>query len=828
METKYRFSINGVSVSPSFKDDTSKEYALESGQRFFRATISGEWKFMNSDFDWIMNQPYETEFVFLIEKSSDFGITWTNYYEGTFYKTDCTVDLDTGKIETKVETKDQYVEVLAKMDNEYDLIKLGPAKQSLSIVKRPLIQLYVPGSKVVSCFLSGNSWEQEVETEITDLGALVNTYKFALATTVYKWNISGNGTINGSQALLIGDYVAETSQTYYGRNGTYKMAMEVDQSGEIWSVRYTIKRSSDNVLMFDSGWDAYSTNNFVLNAVAGSGASGSVTLYIFDPIKIYMRYLLDVTTIQGLNTYDINPDDFVGDNRNYSRVIGYAIDCVTISPYASTTPTEFGKADDGMYFIEPYTPWGEKFFPIARSTWGYSSIWFSFATFDWIMETQGRKSYVLKDAMFMSDVIKSLLGQLDPTITHEATTDYSQFLYGTTNPITYNYFRIMLTQKSNILAGDYDQPAQKAPITFTSLMNMLRDTMKLYWFIDTNKKFRIEHISWFKNGGSYTDGHVVQTDLTTLLDSKNKKAFAFSSSSYEYDKQDMPERFEFSWMDDVTQGFAGYPIDINSKYVQRGKKEDISVSQYTTDVDYMLMNPGAISMDGFALFAAVKADAVKEYPSYGRLTTSVTGSGECSPKIDLKTGLQGISGVLNILLTFTPGESGTPFFSVRFYKGTTLISSSNEITMTPGTNPYSIPVTIPDCDKFTIMNFYNQGSISVEIQSFKVESFELPFVSRNIDGADLVLQNGFMSWIYLHPNFWTYDLPTTDVDINSEPYYGVQGVQRILKQKVYYPSLEDPDPLQLIKTYFGDGQIEKLSLNLQSRKCDLVLKYDPQ
>lgn len=829
METKYRFSINGRSVNPSYKDDISKSYELESGQRFFRTGLDGKLKFFRDDYDWIQAQSFETEFLLLIEISLDFGLTWATYFEGTFYKTDCTFDLDSKKIETKIEVKDQYVEVLAKSDNEYDLIKLGPAKQQLTIVKRPLIQLYVPGSKVVSCFLSGNSWEQEVETEITDLNALVQTYKFALATTVYKWNISGNGTINGSQALLIGDYVAEGSQTYYGRNGTYKMAQEVDQSGEIWSVRFTIKKSSDNTLMFDSGWDAYSTNNFVLNAVAGSGASGSVTLYIFDPIKIYMRYLLDVNTIQGLNTYDVNPDDFVGDNRNYSKCIGYAIDCVTISPYASANPTEFGKADDGMYFTEPYTPGGEKFYPIARSTWGYSSIWFSFATFDWIMEVQGRKSYVLKDSMFLSDVIKALLGQLDPTITHEATTAYSQFLYGEYNPITYNYFRIMLTQKSNILAGDYDQPAQKAPITFTSLMNMLRDTMKLYWFIDTNKKFRIEHISWFKNGGSYSTTPNVQIDLTEVLSSKNKKPLAFASSQYEYDKQDMPERYEFSWMDDVTKGFEGYPIDVNSKLIQRGKKEDISVSQFTTDVDYMLLNPGSISPDGFALFAATLMDAVKEYPSYGALSTSVTGETYGSPKIALKTGLKGQPATLNVSITTTGSlTSGSANFRIAFYKNNVLVGDSG-VNIVTGGGSRSIPVTLPDCDSFCLRGMGSGLTVTAYIQSFKLSSvYELPFIGRNIEGADLVLQNGIMSWIYLQPNFWVYDLPTTDVTINEDEYTQVYGVQKKKKQKVSFHSLQDPDPMQLIKTYMGDGQIEKLSINLHSRKCDLVLKYDTE
>ena len=33
--------------------------------------------------------------------------------------------------------------------------------------------------------------------------------------------------------------------------------------------------------------------------------------------------------------------------------------------------------------------------------------------------------------------------------------------------------------------------------------------------------------------------------------------------------------------------------------------EEINISNFTTDIDFMLLNPSAISQDGFALFAAV-------------------------------------------------------------------------------------------------------------------------------------------------------------------------------------------------------------------------------
>jgi hypothetical protein len=85
MLIKYRFSINGHYVSPTYKDDLAKDYALEPQQRFYRSELSGALKFMKDDFDWIMSQPFDSEYVVLLEKSNDGGLTWTNYYTGALW-----------------------------------------------------------------------------------------------------------------------------------------------------------------------------------------------------------------------------------------------------------------------------------------------------------------------------------------------------------------------------------------------------------------------------------------------------------------------------------------------------------------------------------------------------------------------------------------------------------------------------------------------------------------------------------------------------------------------------------------------------------------------
>jgi hypothetical protein len=64
---------------------------------------------------------------------------------------------------------------------------------------------------------------------------------------------------------------------------------------------------------------------------------------------------------------------------------------------------------------------------------------------------------------------------------------------------------------------------------------------------------------------------------------------------------DMPERYQFAWMDEVTDPFKGKPIVVLSSYVEQGKVEEINVANFTSDIDFMMLNPSSISPDGFAL-----------------------------------------------------------------------------------------------------------------------------------------------------------------------------------------------------------------------------------
>lgn len=719
--------IYGRKANPIYKDDLAKEYELETNQRFYRAKLSGKISFIRDDYDFINTRPFDYEFLYGIDKSNDGGKTWVPYFSGKFMKTDCTfVDYDK-KVTVQPDTIDDYNEVLAGLEKEYNLITLAPSIQRITINKRPLIQIYVPGDSIVSCFLGGTNWEQDANAT-TDQNALVQTYHFALCNILKEIQITSNGSPSVISGLYTGRMATGASadafegKLYPELNVNYYIYISQQRIGGVpFGVALVeIRRRSDDVAMFryqKVTTSPFDTLEFDLTAVEGSGATGTMHADM-KSYNIYARYLCDVEKIDDLNTYPLPADDIVDNNRNYRRAIGYAIDVAFISNNFSDTPTEWGLADNGKYFAPPYSIYGQTFYPIARSTWRYASLWFGFYLMDWILEIKARKAYTLRDAFTLSSCINVLLKEFAPGITHEATPEYSQFLYNTNNPISGQSFKLLISQKSNIINGEYKTPAQKAPITLQQIMTMLRDIYKCYWYIEDGK-FKIEQVSWFRNGGSYGYNPIIDYDLTQLENVRNGKKLAFATSEYSFDKVEMPERYQFEWMDDVTTPFEGLPIEITSKYVTAGKIEEINISNFTSDIDLMLLNPGAISLDGFALFAAVM-------PSGG-------------------------------------------------------------------------------------------GQL------------ELPFTRQTVDGVEYFLQNGYLAFINIQPTYWVYDMPARNFKINNSQYYALGGLERKKKQTLNFPAgTTDPNPMQLVKTYIGNGQVDKLSVNLCSRNIKATLKYDTE
>lgn len=608
MNPIYKFEINAnggewVQAFPVWKSDLSLDTEKESMQEFFRTKMNGKLLFLAADYRFISQNVFDTKFGLKLSISYDNGSAWREYWTGEFWKTDCEFSDDDQTCEVTPSPVDGYAPILDGQEKEFNLIDLAPAIEHIKADKRPMIQIYEALSSVVGCFLSGMWWEQEV-TEPQYHEELVNQMHFAYIGNLRVFDITGSDEVPN---LFYGDdYPSGGTKTYTSGNGTLT-TYYIGGSGGHYAARLEVDGKQ---------WQTDSSTgiNGTMSPVSGTGATG--VLQISTQVKyFYARIVCNVDSIQGVATYDIPEDDLVANNRNYRKCVGYTgQNMLVFTDRKTSEPTPYGIYQPGIYYARPLIPlyYGE-LYPCSRQTWGSISVWFRPDYLDATIEQAGRGEFTMQYTYPLGSVIKVLLAQIAPEIQFEETAEYSQFLYGERNPITAVQQRLFITPKSNVINSDYDQPAQKAPITLKQVFDMLRDCFRCYWFLDGNK-LRIEHIYFFALGGSYTGGAVIGRDLTSEVETRNGKSLAYATSKYSFEKPETVGRYQFGWMDDVTELFEGYPIDIISGYVNKASIEEVTVSQFTSDIDYILLNPSEISMDGFVLLAAVESNGEYRLP----------------------------------------------------------------------------------------------------------------------------------------------------------------------------------------------------------------------
>nr|DAV88732.1 MAG TPA: hypothetical protein [Caudoviricetes sp.] len=817
---------------PIYKDDLSIDFEQESGQKFFRKKVNGKLTFLREDYALIMNAPFDTIYHLIIKKSDDFGKSWQNYWHGKFMRTDCTIDEFDKTLTVQPSITDEYTEVLAGLEKEYNLIELAPHMETLLLTKRPLIQVYKKGDKMVSCFLSGSNWEQEVNERVDNISKLIDKYHFAktyenitaavygkgygVDTTEYHGTYNLTDTQNNGNStthkLVRSDNSSYTMELQINRNTNHSY-IRILKNGEVKFEQY-IYTNVENDGIHDVK-NKPKQDQFVTH---------SVNVEITN-VSVFSRLLLDKTSIVGKNTYPLASDDLVENNRNYRYAIGYNMGNIVTTSRGSKEPTEYGKREDGLYFTPPHNI--DKFYPIGKNTWNMVSFWFKFKFEDTFAEVEGRSDIELKNAYELGSCIDVLLQKISD-VRFESNATCSQFLYGDVNPISRQEQRLFITPKSNIIISEYQDPAQKAVCTLQTIFSMLRDTCRCYWFIE-DKKLHIEHISYFNNGGTYDGQAAIGYDLTSLKNPRNGKPWSFARGEYSFDKSDMAERYQFKWMDDCTEPFDGFPIEIKSNYVQKGKIEEINVGSFSSDVDLIMLNPKNISKDGFVVMAAVQATATNNDHNGYFLHYHNKKDGYIDNKYHIKKGVRGHRIKLRMYAkkhVENGVEQNGLWLDLIYCRGDD--KEGALIKIDPSNELQEVFVDIPkDVDSII---FYSHGWMAMAVVDAKVVDGlrELPFYAKQIDNVKYALQNGYMSFAYLQEKFYRHDLPARLIIMNKEYNHAIK-VDKKKKQTITFPTgFFDPNPRKLVKTLLGNGQFEKISVNLCNRTIKATLKYDTE
>ena len=733
---KYNFylsinSVDRISINPHYSK-LSKKYSKENQQEFFRESLDGKITLFGKDYELVNEADIESTFTFLIEKYNVSSKVWYKYFEGEFSKTDCKFDHSKKSCELKINPLDDYTDILNSYENTYDIIKLKPRITRVKAHKRSLIQVYIAGANSITNIFGGTYWEEDVAEAVYDNVALQTNHHFAYIGVANEFYITDckDSYANGVYAGTNGVY-SKWNPGYTCRLEPYTESTELENpyTLNLYNVNGRVIYKSEAKSIPDTD-----DLHIGLSAFKMINVNDDTDTFIISTIfeyPIYMRLLCDVESItlsgEPVKTYVLDGTDFANyGGSNYRRCIGIDSGTVMCTSRTVSNPTRFGVDDYGNYFTNEFIPSSagvSRPIPVSRNSWANASLWYIYDELSYnLMEQKLRKEFYIKDCWSIAEIIKALLGKIAPSIVHEANSRYSLFLYGATVPLDVARFRVYLTAKSNVLKSNYDQPAQKAETSLKEIMDMLRDCFRCYWFIEDGK-FRIEHISYFNKGLSYYDNtQEIQLDFTNLKDMFNKKLIAHFQSEIEYEKDELAKRYEFGWMDDVTDIFGNSYADINSNYVQKDKNEEITVTNFTSDVDFMMFNQANFSQDGFALLCPIT------------------------------------------------------------------VGSSTELEL-----PIITSTSVDD-------DGYNYS---------------------------ITAQNWYASWHYLI-NLYLYDMPAKYINYSAKGSLISQGgVKRCKKLNIEFPCEEDPDLYKLIKTEFGNGKIDEVSININTRLVEAKLSYEP-
>jgi hypothetical protein len=226
------------------------------------------------------------------------------------------------------------------------------------------------------------------------------------------------------------------------------------------------------------------------------------------------------------------------------------------------------------------------------------------------------------------DVVCFLVGKISPDAVPAAPEAVSRFFTSSTNYVTKQANKLIdlaISQKSDILSQNVSsEAATKGMLSLKALLDELCAMFRVFWYIDTNGKFQLEHESFFSAQGVFS---LLRPQWVNDL--KNTR-------QYEYNKTDMPRYERLTFAEAFSDDFEKGEIEYTSPCVNMQEGQDtseVTVSKISTDIEGLLVSAGS-SKEGFVLLAHDKGTV---YNETGDLTGKLQANGHLAAANLVKT-----------------------------------------------------------------------------------------------------------------------------------------------------------------------------------------------
>ena len=498
-----------------------------------------------------------------------------------------------------------------------------------------------------------------------------------------------------------------------------------------------------------------------------------------------------------------------------------------------TTPQYFAPPDESHDWI-----------PLAEYGWQYASLWYTIqpSVANGLLDPTKIGSFRWTRCWTLGTCLNRLLRKItDNKVTFDESTAGSEFLYSTVNPVTNGEpFEYLFTQKSNVMnpgGGDSAQSAARCNVTLDWFLEFMRNGLNLYWWLEPRNggtyAFRVEHVEWFRRGGSYTGQLNAQINLTEIKPLRNflrngdaAKRLDDQLHKYTYDMQGMTEKYTFSWQGDGgSDAFKGNPMFFKAGWVEPSSSEDHQVDNIFADLAWLMLNAGSDTassknFDGIFAFSGYLADV--------NHTENYTSSE--SPIV--------VPGNVDIWTTIPIGYT---IQLIRQNEGESQIIASYTGTGTP--QIISVPVDATRDDVFKLL--FDTTITIHRIHARTGQVYNVPNVENLL--GDGYLQNGPLAWPWLQNEYLHYDVParrwgfkadSADELDNIQDGWENNGTVKLCKKQevplLPLPTKSDEDNLDLgvigglrdSNNQLQTGIVKEAKINLSSRNASLTLMYD--
>lgn len=837
---KYRFILdNGDTatiVTPNYAESQSLKTKLQTGEFYYRDTLTGELTFLRDDIAKINDVDFDVNFSIALEE--DTGDGFSRIWLGKFVKTDCEFDDNRHgrKIVVTPEADDQYTLFEAGLEKEFDIIELGIDSHSINYVRQPLLQVYTLGGGFITNFVSGMSWEQEVDDNTLSSFVLEDEYRFA--NRVIPDAGGGSNSDVGNKLFVTGvgaGLVPDVSGVYnfpeYD-NALYKYDPAfLYFNNRTLIVEVPISTSLHDFDDFGSSWHDSNGKQYEFYGIVDNGTDTTKWAYFKGTSPIGTTPTNGVFThfSGATNTGDVTYSNAIRDE-----------DQVFQDDYLRFNYKRYGiyrKSDDFCeYLTETYLEdfeavYNDSTFPAQLQIQSSRTLY---------SRTSNSKTKLIWGAYFCR--VFCDLETLEDNPTYEVPTgEVIPSPKGYTRVYPFDFNRFVIQDDHNSIGGrlgTFDSEAANFAGEFFSegngnYINAVGYPDIQYLPVNRREWKDAAHFMAFTpriwdimNQGNtnvllrhaYAFHEIIQLLLTQIDDrltfdnTPEYSEFLYSGVN-PVANEDQPNL----WLTPKSNILQG-------NYDKPAAKAEIKLSDILTT--WKVVYKGGFHItDDFKL----RLEHSSWYEKGGSYGDDVVGE-DLVGKVNLRNKKRSDFG--QDIFTYDKGnipeQIRTRFmdYSSEVFQGSA-IEVLSSYAQAGNIKELSASVVTTDLDfAQTQPNSMSRDGWFMLATFSEANGVErVPFVQMDLGLNRLHnVQNGHLSFAYLHDRFYRDDMPAEDLVINNAPVTA-NSVQRNKVQRVEYSSNDQTDPMQLIKTIFGNAKLQEKTRNITTSKINSIVKH---